>query len=783
MYRKISIKALDTEGVIMEGTIFRIVTNASGNKTYGFISTIDGRNNIFFHKNDLTNCTIFQLHEGDDVIFDEGTGFDGRVAAVNVRLQRSYSSKNNPYAVSPGINSDANLSRFSEEEKSIIKNLSSSFYVTNGGGGLWIGKSQYSYILIKPSEFFHTAFHLSREIVVIFSDYVTFEPRSLDAYSEVQKTMRSQLRLEKALHIIISRDTNIEKRIQEHLKDNNLNQIIIPFSYDELTTRSFDKKILEERFKSWLFDIDLYSDKNPVREDAFFFGRRDYVNDIVDKCKRGIHSGVFGLRRSGKTSILLAIKRLLDAQNYRNLFIPCESLSNLTWHKALWKIVDDIYAEVDCEQSPRSNFDDYDESDAAILFEKDLDYVFDNIIFSGPITLMFDEIEDITPYLIKRESNKHDNNGLWADGSGFIHFWNTIKGYYSKHPGRVSILIAGTNPIINEVSNISGMPNPMYETLSASNQGIYLQPFGIDDTKVMVNTLGGYMGIHFDGASIARLNDDCGGHPYLIKMACSSINKFVKTSSMKRPAKITKAVYDKAIPEFEKSAEAVDFYWMILGILVQNYETEFNTLKILATDGDAVVSQTKTQTELHHLVGYGLVDYNQGHYVIKYNTVRNFLRGEYKFERRGLSVEEQRHEICLRLDQAEIDLRHLIKQTLLSQCGKTNAKQIVINAMIATNVDTATVIKLEYNQMFDPSVNKIFFSVLRQVIKDNFTLFANIFDGYSAADVIACLDALNRSRRCPAHSYDEECEKWTDADFDIFRSNMKLLEGVLNEYS
>lgn len=193
----------------MEGTIYRIITNEYGKKNYGFISSKQRTDNIFFHKNDLANCTIFQLHEGDDVIFDAQTGTDGRINAVNVRLQRSNSSHANPYAVSPGINPDANFSRFSDEENEIIINLSKCFYVTNGGCQLWIGKSQYRYILIKPSEFFHTAFHLSREIVVIFSDYVTFEPRSLDAYSEVQKIMRSQLRLEKALHIIISRDINV----------------------------------------------------------------------------------------------------------------------------------------------------------------------------------------------------------------------------------------------------------------------------------------------------------------------------------------------------------------------------------------------------------------------------------------------------------------------------------------------------------------------------------------------------------------------------------------------
>ena len=133
-------------------------------------------------------------------------------------------------------------------------------------------------------------------------------------------------------------------------------------------------------------------------------------------------------------------------------------------------------------------------------------------------------------------------------------------------------------------------------------------------------------------------------------------------------------------------------------------------------------------------------------------------------------------------DQAEIDLRRLIKQTLLSQHGKTNGKQLVLNAMQKTNVDTSTASLLDFNQLFDPSINKIFFSVLRQIVADNFSMFTNIFDGYTSAEIVLCLDTLNHSRRCSAHSYEEGSENWTDVDFEKFRSNMKLLESILKEY-
>lgn len=52
----------------MNGNITNICTNDYGNQTYGFILGEDGRD-YFFHRNNLINCSIVRLQEGDPVEF------------------------------------------------------------------------------------------------------------------------------------------------------------------------------------------------------------------------------------------------------------------------------------------------------------------------------------------------------------------------------------------------------------------------------------------------------------------------------------------------------------------------------------------------------------------------------------------------------------------------------------------------------------------------------------------------------------------------------------------
>lgn len=352
----------------MRGNINEIKFNYYGKKTFGYIWGEDN-NKYFFHKNDLINCNIFNLEEGDSVEFEPSSNEKG-LAAIRVR-QTSVSQIETK--VNPGINPSVNLSRFNDEEKNIIDFLGKVFYVTNGGTQFSIGQSMYSYVLVKPTTEYSHLFNIRREIVVTFSDYVPFEPRSLDVAGKVYESLNTKLRLDRSCHILISRDKEIETHLSEVLKDQNVGSVVVPFSYSELLNCKSDQRIVETRFRKYLFDSDLFATSKPIVDDNFFFGRRDFVLDITAKCKRGENCGVFGLRRSGKTSLLLAVERQLKRDGYETVFLPCESeLRQLNWKSALHRIVERIKVEIDAEQSITHSEDDYKKNRASNYFDEDM---------------------------------------------------------------------------------------------------------------------------------------------------------------------------------------------------------------------------------------------------------------------------------------------------------------------------------------------------------------------------------------------------------------------------
>lgn len=592
---------MDTQEKLITGYIYDLKKE----KKFGFISVDGETENYFFTSHDLENCNILSLQGGETVEFIPYETYKGKCASC-VRVKYQIDQKQS--IPSLGINSHVDLNRtpMNEDEKQITYNLSSVFYVTSGGGEIKLNDAKYRYCLIKPTEFFVNNFQMFRELVVVFSDYVHFEPRSLDVATEVYKLITTPLRLDKGCHLLICHDDQVEEKMARCLKDSNVNQIVIPFTYSELLQNKTPEYLIQERFRKYLFNSDLFSTLSPITDQNFFFGRRDLVHDIVSKCKNKGHCGIFGLRRSGKTSVLYAITSLLKNDDYHTVFIPCEGeLRTLDWRMALHLVVKNVYkalhfSENDINEKVKES--NYNSLNTTMYFEDDMNRVLQNL--NKPVIIMFDEIEAIT-FNVSR-GNEADN--VWLDGKSFLNFWNTIKGYYSKHPGKISIVVAGTNPMINEepVIGKNKEPNPMFSQLSSPNQGEYLQAFTIEDTANMVNTLGSYMGLNFDQYSIDKLTYDCGGHPYLMRMLCSHINKYIKNHNIDKPYTVTKAVYDKASAEFEKSSDAESFFEMILNILMISYHKEYETLKILATQGDDIVARIQDKKALHHLFGYSV---------------------------------------------------------------------------------------------------------------------------------------------------------------------------------
>lgn len=118
----------------MKGNIYYI------EGSYGYINGDDSAV-YFFHKNDLLNCTIYQLNDGDYVEFEVQKQSDFKKdKAIKIR-KKGADTSNTQNTVNPGINPKFKFDSYNDDEKEIINYLKKVFYITNSGASLTIANS------------------------------------------------------------------------------------------------------------------------------------------------------------------------------------------------------------------------------------------------------------------------------------------------------------------------------------------------------------------------------------------------------------------------------------------------------------------------------------------------------------------------------------------------------------------------------------------------------------------------------------------------------------------
>jgi hypothetical protein len=188
------------------------------------------------------------------------------------------------------------------DEKKILIALSASWYLTNSGEQIQAAQSQYNYFLMKPTQRTSEMFNLEREVMCVFSDYPNFEPRSLDIFDKILERL-PKMRSETVCQVLISRAKDVEDKVDRLLKSDPEHPIVIPLTYNELLGGDVSNMV-ENKFRKHFYSRDLFSFLSPLKKDTYFFGRSSLISEIVNRYKSGEHTSLFGLRKSGKTSIV-----------------------------------------------------------------------------------------------------------------------------------------------------------------------------------------------------------------------------------------------------------------------------------------------------------------------------------------------------------------------------------------------------------------------------------------------------------------------------------------------
>jgi len=267
-------------------------------------------------------------------------------------------------------------------------------------------------------------------------------------------------------------------------------------------------------------DNDLFDWKLPVHTSIDFFGRQDTAGEILSILTKdeAQPSGLFGLRKMGKTSLLLHIRAraeypiaYVDLQagtDPENVFsrILTSWQSAITENKTLSERLHKrslSWTPPSLTGEPASSF-----GAAALDLVKHLQAAG----IQPYLGIFLDEIECLFPQTA--ESFTYQQPKPLSD---YLTISRTLRGLIQETRS-IFVMVAGVDPAIARTSRLAdGTQNPFFALM----QERFLGPLSEVDCSEMVAWISEQMGLVFEAPALEFIYRSSGGHPYLARKLCS----------------------------------------------------------------------------------------------------------------------------------------------------------------------------------------------------------------------------------------------------------------------
>lgn len=445
--------------------------------------------------------------------------------------------------------------------------------------------TEVSIYFLSPQDHFKESYGFENEILLIYSPFPRMEPRTLQAVEQIFSASPAKGRVETLNYFLVSDFEGVGEWLESYVSSRQEARIIVPFSKSELIAARGDNWFLRNRLNQHFFGRDLFNYSLPLVEDTYFFGRQSSVMEYYDSIRRSENKAIFGLRKTGKTSLLFKIKRLCESEAAASIFyIDCKQPHV---RKARWfELLEDLATEISSTLNVNGG-GAYTERLASKSF---LSLIKSCAELNFRVCVMFDEIEYISFISPK---DKH-----WRED--YIELWQTLWSSQSQFKC-LSFIIAGVNPSVVESDLVEGVQNPLFGIVPHK----YLTGFNQDEARMMLRKLGKRMGMAFEFDACDLIRDWYGGHPLLIRQACSTLNSFMSEVNS-HPFKVD-------VNSFEGLKSRIDqeltFYSNhAISEIREFYPGEYRLFELLATGQELEFSEQSRESSLiAHLCSYQLI--------------------------------------------------------------------------------------------------------------------------------------------------------------------------------
>ncbi|GGR99749.1 hypothetical protein GCM10008960_28020 [Deinococcus sedimenti] len=612
----------------------------------------------------------------------------------------------------------------------------------------YAGKSKFTAILLKPAGDGQRLFSKDREILLIITKYNTLFPRLLDQAERVRREV-GITRVDPVLLFVTGSGEIFEKETQDF--NNRMDQlnIIIPFM-NEAVLEDSEGHCVERQIKKYRQFKDLFDISDPVSEDIYYFGRQDFTKDVSDRLRRGNNIGIFGLRKMGKTSLIKRCEKIIGT--YRDAKIVYIDLQNAALYRMRWwEVLEDI--SIRMGNNIKSKFN---EENGAKRFGNFIRKMDDGKRY----IVAFDEIEHICPGIASAD---HWNND-------FIELWKTLRSIQIENKSKLSYLVSGVNASVVETSHIGEIDNPLFSMVSV----MYMPEFSNSESGLMIDTIGSYMGVDFDDDSKIFINERFGGHPLLIRLACSRL--FQKYDSPDSGDIIITESYVKShISSIE--SDLYRFATHIIFVLEKWYPNEYSMLEWLSQGETEVFADLarKHPEYVSHLKNYRIIDSDS--LQIKINLIMKYLSNRLSGKiKDDTDIMSDWQDITAIRNTIEPLLRKFIKATLKYKYGKDGWIKKVLAAV--PEKDREKLVGIDADDILQ---SRLYLLNLREIINKYWDDFKFLESGekrnqISKNSMLIFIDTINNNRQ-DAHAKDV-----SPIEMDALRISSRNIKLVLEDY-
>lgn len=442
--------------------------------------------------------------------------------------------------------------------------------------------------LVRFSQAIESAFGFTREVMVLYTPYPDLQMRTYEAAFAELKSLKGNVTPD--VVFIWSKD----RRAQLKLDDwSTPGRLAIPFVFDEE-----DQLGLVALLRQHLHVRDLFNETTPV-SGATFFGRKTLLQSLRDDVLSQSVSGIFGLRKAGKTSVMYQLREDLAAEKVISVLIDLEVYPSPP-EDPVNDIVEDVRRRVLDELRLRklsgSKLATLPEYPTILQLKNALQTLARKLDQDGyRLLIMLDEIEYLTPAGVDVAEGPMPR---------IAQFFAALRGVVQESTN-FTFLVSGLTSAILESGRLYGRPNPLFSWAKAR----YVGPLAKPEADRLATNLGARMGIAIDPGALESLYQASGGHAYLYRNLASAVVATLPMDEMQR--RITRAVvllhYDDwsvaVRGHVREMLDHVDRYYPIEGIVLNLMRESPNEIAELARDEPEAARQLRNLGVLHDVDG------------------------------------------------------------------------------------------------------------------------------------------------------------------------------------